>query len=64
MDNVRDIMNDIYLTYKQYKLSGDLKQWNYAMAGFRRKYPDNPFYDDLSWTFIKQVVREREKEKK
>lgn len=58
MDNVRNIMNDIYLTYKQYKASGDLKQWNHTMAGFCQKYSDNLFYEDLAWTFARQVARE------
>lgn len=58
MDNVKDIMNDVYLAYKRYKASGDLKEWNHAMAGFRQKYPDSLFYEDLAWVFARQVTRE------
>ena len=58
MDEVKNIMNDVYLAYKQYKSSNDLKKWNERMSELRHKYPDSTFYEDLAMTFARQVSKE------
>ena len=58
MDEVKNIMNDVYLAYKHYKSSGDLKQWNNRMEELRHKYPDSTFYEDLAMAFARQVSKE------
>lgn len=58
MDEVKNIMNDVYLAYKHYKASGDLKQWNNKMAEFRQKYQGSLFFEDIAWAYARLVSKE------
>ena len=58
MDEVKNIMNDIYLTYKQYKVSGDVRQWTDKMSELRKKYSNSTFFENLAVTFAEQIGRE------
>lgn len=58
MAEVKDVMNDLYLAYKQYRAAGNLKEWNQKIGEFTKKYAGDPFYEDVAWAFTRQISRE------
>lgn len=58
MAEVKDVMNDVYLAYKKYKATGDLKQWNGEMGALAGKYQGDYFYGNLAITFAARVSQE------
>lgn len=62
MTDVKDVLNDIYLTYKKYKADGNLKAWNEKMGELTKKYRGDDFYTGIALVFAKRIVKERGEE--
>ena len=60
MTEVKDVMNDVYLSYKKYKADGDdMKAWDKRMEELEKKYHDDNFFKNLSFTFSARIIEER-----
>lgn len=55
---VKDVMNDIYLAYKKYKQSGDMKAYNDRMGALTKKYDGDCFYENIAMAFAARISRE------
>ncbi len=59
MDEVEiRILNDLFLAYKYYLRTKNLKQWNLAMEEYKNRYIGVELYNDIAWIFIMLVIRQ------
>ena len=58
MTEVKDVMNDVYLTYKKYKKDGNMREWNERMAELAKKYQGDNFFCNLAITFTSRISEE------
>lgn len=63
MSTVKDVMNDIYITYKKYVETGDLKQWNNRMEELAKRYKNDNFFQNMCFAIGSKIMEEREQEK-
>lgn len=58
MSEVKDVMNDLYLSYKKYKADGDMKAYNDRMGEMTKKYAGDHFYENVAAAFIARINEE------
>lgn len=58
MAEVKDIMNDLYLTYKKYKADRNMKAYNNRMGELAEKYAGDNFYTNMALAFASRINEE------
>lgn len=54
----KDILNDVYLTYKKYKSDNDMRAWNEKMGELTKKYEGEQFYTNIAFAFMARINEE------
>ncbi len=58
MSEVKDVMNDLYLSYKKYKADGDMKAYNARIEEMTKKYAGDHFYENVALAFAARINEE------
>lgn len=58
MSEVKDVMNDLYLSYKKYKADGDMKAYNARIEEMTKKYARDHFYENVALAFAARINEE------
>lgn len=58
MSEVKDVMNDLYLSYKKYKSDGDMKAYNDRICEMTKKYSGDHFYENVALAFAARINEE------
>lgn len=58
MSEVKDVMNGLYLAYKQCKADGDMKAYNERIGEMTKKYAGDRFYENVALAFAARINEE------